>query len=79
MNNLDYRINKPLIIKHIQQESKLALIVNLDSPYSLSSKNQVCFCKYSVGVIPSILRKVVKKEDFLNPHFSLKAMMVYCL
>lgn len=79
MNNLDYRTNKPLTINQIQQESKLTLIVNLDSPYSHSSKTQVCFCKYSVGVIPSILRKVVKKEDFLNPHFSLKAMMVYCL
>lgn len=79
MNNLDYRTNKPLIIKHIQQESKLTLIENLDSPYSLSSKTQVCFCKYSVGVMPSILRNVVKKEDFLKPHFSLNAIMVYCL
>ena len=79
MNNLDYRTTKPLIINNMQKESKLTQIVNLDSPYSLSSKIQVCFCKYSVGVIPSILRKVVKKEDFLKPHFSLKAMMVYCL
>lgn len=29
--------------------------------------------------MPSTLRKVVKKLDFLKPHFALRANSVYCL
>lgn len=38
-----------------------------------------CFFKYSVGVIPSTRRNVLKKLDFLKPHFSLSAVSVYLL
>ena len=34
------------------------------------------FFRYSMGVIPSTLRKVLKKFDFLKPHLSLSAVNV---
>lgn len=37
------------------------------------------FFIYSVGVIPSTLLNVLKKLDFLKPHFSLRAVKVYFL
>ena len=47
--------------------------MRLLNPDDIESIN---FLRYSVGVMPSTRRKVLKKLDFLKPHCSLRAVSV---
>lgn len=60
---------------HQMQTPHLSIMPTLFTFYSFT----FYLFMYSVGVIPSTLLNVLKKLDFLKPHFSLRAVKVYFL